>query len=63
MALLHAFRIVRVYDSKRKEHISVRVDMAIDLDSIAQALGHKAMRNKSRRSKVAIGITAEAREV
>lgn len=57
-----AFRYITTTDPKTGERIKVRVDMEFDLDRIAQTLGHKAYRNKSRTSRLAIGIKAEARK-
>jgi len=54
------FRNVQIYD-QRKGWQSVRVDLELDLDAIALELGKKALSNKSRKSKLAIGVTAEAR--
>lgn len=41
----------------------VRVDLVIDIDELAWELGKKAMKNKSRKSKLSVGVKAEAREL
>lgn len=58
---MQAFRNVTVYSRKHGAYVSVRVDLEIDLDAIAIALGKKALANKSGKSKLAVGIKAEAR--
>ncbi|MDX8492893.1 hypothetical protein RFN29_15045 [Mesorhizobium sp. VK22B] len=55
------FRNVMIYSEKERRHVPVRVDMEFDLEAIARELGRKALRNKSGKSKLAIGIKAEAR--
>jgi hypothetical protein len=55
------FRNVMIYSEKERRPVLVRVDMEFDLDEIARELGRKALKNKSGKSKLAIGIKAEAR--
>jgi hypothetical protein len=52
---------VQVRDEKtdRIEYAMVTVEIEVDYQQIAQELGWKALRNKSRKSKLACGITAK----
>lgn len=43
--------------------VEVLIFLEIDDRKIAYSMGSKALRNKSQRSKLAIGITAEVRRV
>lgn len=50
-------------DPKTGQLVPVRVDLTFDLDAIAHELGKKALRNKSGKSKLGLGITAEAKRM
>jgi hypothetical protein len=57
-------REIAVYDDRKNSptkgrNVLVKVSLDIDLDVLARALGAKALVNKSRKSKSALGITAE----
>ena len=45
------------------ENVPCQVDLAINVDLIAQRLGEKALSNKSRKSKLAVGVTCEVHPV
>lgn len=53
-------RAVSVYDSKQKKYVTLDVRVTIDPQSVAEQLGSRAMRNKSGKSRLAVGITAKA---
>jgi hypothetical protein len=44
----------------RGKTLEVTVDLTIDLRQLARELGAKAFANKSLKSKLAVGVTAEA---
>jgi hypothetical protein len=50
-----------VFDRRQGKKVPVRVDMWIDLDSVAIELGTKALWNKSGKSKLSMGIKAEVK--
>lgn len=59
-----AKRRIRVRDDRKGsptkgDYIWIDVNLSLDLETIAQYLGRKAMTNKSRKSKLNIGIVAE----
>jgi hypothetical protein len=45
----------RVYDPKRKEFVTVKVELDIQWQKIADTLARKAINNKSRRSALVAG--------
>lgn len=51
----------KMFDRKLGRDVPVRIDLEFDLHSIAAKLGGKALLNKSGKSKLAIGIKAEAK--
>lgn len=46
---------VRVWDSKAKQHVTIKLEVGIDWNAIAQQLGNQAMKNKSGRSAMLHG--------
>jgi len=45
------------------EDVFCQVDLTIDVDRLAARLGNKAIDNKSRKSKLAVGITCEVHPI
>ena len=56
-------RAVSVYDSAQEKMVMLNVTVTIDPQSVAEQLGQRAMRNTSGKSKLAIGVTAQATPV
>lgn len=56
-----AFRYITLDSKRHGRRVEVRVDLEFDLDEIAYQLGKKAFANKNGKSKMAIGIKADAR--
>jgi hypothetical protein len=55
---MKAHHLVVLYDPQAKQHLTVRVDLDIDVERLAKALGAKAIKNKSGKSKLAAGVVA-----
>jgi hypothetical protein len=60
----HDVREVALYDNRpnsptKGRTLLVKVSVDIDLNKVARELGRKALANKSRKSRLALGITAE----
>lgn len=45
------------------KNVTARVDLEVDLDALFFDLGNKAIRNKSKRSRLQVGVTAEVRDI
>lgn len=54
---------VRLRDPRTRKLVRVTVDLDIDEHILAESLGQRALKNKSRKSKLAVGIVAKIRDV
>lgn len=48
-------RVVRIWDDLTKNVVTREIEIAIDVDSLAVALAKKAIKNKSKKSKLIAG--------
>lgn len=55
----HMIRELCRDENDQLQWADVKVELRIDHAAIARELGVKALRNKSRKSKLALGVTAE----
>lgn len=49
-------RWIRYYDSKERRTVEVLVEVEVDWESLAQTLGPKALRNKTRTTRLQAGV-------